>query len=98
MAEILIIFCNPADYDTPPPPFFPLGVIAAPGMKLVQVFSVILSLVVAASAIPNFIPRKDQAKAVVDRAIIDTLDTNAKRLAVGLPPLPARRLWSKTDS
>lgn len=54
----------------------------------------------ATCAVPNFIAPKSPAAGskVVDRAIIGRLDTNAKRLAAGLPPLPARRLWSRTDS
>jgi len=59
----------------------------------------ILGLAVATAAIPNFVERKNLGNAnPVGRKATAALDTNAKRLAVGLPPLPARRLWSRTDA
>ena len=68
-------------------------------MRLAQAFLVILGLVVATVAIPNFVERKSLGKAnLVGRKPTAAFDTNAKRFAAGLPPLPARRLWSRTDS
>ena len=68
-------------------------------MRLAQAFLMILGLAVATSAIPNFVERKYPGKAnLVGRKSTAALNTNAKRLAAGLPPLPARRLWSRTDS
>jgi hypothetical protein len=68
-------------------------------MRLAQAFLVILGLTVATSAVPNVVQRKYLGKAnLVGRKPTAALNTNAKRFAAGLPPLPARRLWSRTDS
>lgn len=66
-------------------------------MKFALVSFVLLSLMAVASAVPMSFGRKATPVAV-DRSISGPLDTNAKRLAAGLPPLPARKLWSPTAS
>ncbi|KAF8319443.1 hypothetical protein DL93DRAFT_194931 [Clavulina sp. PMI_390] len=67
-------------------------------MRLTFISLCLLNLSVAVSAVPARFGRKPSP--VVDRALIDdgSLDSNAKRFAAGLPPLPARKLWSPTAS
>lgn len=62
---------------------------------------VVLGCVAGVSAAPKGFGRRGQeAPTAVNRRASSSgaLDTNAKRLAAGLPPLPARRLWSPTTS
>lgn len=60
---------------------------------------VLLSWVAGVSAAPNGFGRQETPTAVNRRSSsLGALDTNAKRLAAGLPPLPARKLWSPTSS
>lgn len=66
-------------------------------MKFTGVSFLVLSLAAVASAVPQRFGRK-ASPVVADRTISGSLDTNAKRLAAGLPPLPARKLWSPTAS
>lgn len=65
-------------------------------MKFAPVSLIVLGLVAVASAVPSGF--RGKATRVVDRSISPSLNTNAKRLAAGLLPLPARKLWSPTDS
>lgn len=75
----------------------PLVLDLVPEMKFASVSFFVLSLAAVASAVPMSFGRK-ATPVVVDRSISGSLDTNAKRLAAGLPPLPARKLWSPTAS
>lgn len=67
---------------------------------LISISLFLLSWVGAVSAVPKgFGRRVQEAPTGVDRRVPSgPLDTNAKRLAAGLPLLPARKLWSPTAS
>lgn len=69
-------------------------------MKWLSVSLALIALSTVVNAAPSRFGRKGLQAArapITDLSAVSGLDTNAKRLAAGLPPLPARKLWTPTN-